>query len=233
MSYKYLFIDLDNTLYSYEASRAPAQAELELYLSIRLGESRSFVKKGLAKSRLEIKKRLRDTASSHSRLIYISEFLRSIGYQSEVELALSSEEVYWTTFLESISLYKGVENFLQAARHSGYRNILVTDLNSSIQYRKLRMMKIDALFDLIFTSEDAGGDKRTGLPESLLKEHLGEVSGICIGDSPFDHLFKERTSFYMKTDRGVTFGKSQHQTFSDFSRLQKRLFYPNNEIREQ
>jgi putative hydrolase of the HAD superfamily len=224
MTIKGLIVDLDDTLYSYTAAHNPAQRELEKYLANRLSQSVYLVRAGLAASRLIIKKRLGDTGSSHSRLLYISEFLQSINCPSHVELALSAESIYWVEYLDSMRIDKGVENFLQASRHTGYLNILVTDLTSEIQYRKLRILAIDNLFDVTLTSEEAGGDKKSGRPEEVLRNRFDVISGFCVGDKPHDHLFRDSTEFFMKNRLSLKSSNRTTQTFKDFHALQKKLF---------
>ena len=224
MPSKCLFVDLDNTLYSYDSAHLPAQKSLEMYLSRRLREKVGTIRSGLSDARLSVKSRLGDTASSHSRLIYISEFLRDHGCQSYVELAVAAEALYWANFFDSMVLYDGVENFLLASRHSGYKNILVTDQTAGIQLRKLRFLGIDGLFEIVLTSEEAGGDKNTGHPEKYLAQILGEVEGISIGDGISDHLFRESTIFFKKVEASTVFKSKKKQVFFDFVKLQKQLF---------
>jgi putative hydrolase of the HAD superfamily len=224
MTIRGLIVDLDNTLYSYAEAHNPAQRELEKYLANRLGQSDQLVRAGLSASRLIIKTRLSDTGSSHSRLLYISEYLQSINCPGHVELALSAESIYWIKYLDSMRIDKGVENFLQTSRHAGYLNILVTDLTSEIQYRKLRILAIDNLFDVTLTSEEAGGDKKSGRPEEVLRNRFDVISGFCVGDQPHDHLFQDSTEFFMKNRLSLKSSNRATQTFKDFDALQKKLF---------
>jgi putative hydrolase of the HAD superfamily len=224
MSSKYMFLDLDDTLYDYRLAHIPAQAELVTYLSNQLKINRKSVSSGLNGSRSLVKERLGASASSHSRLIYVSEYLRHIDCQSHVELTLAGESLYWNTFLKNMRIFQGVPNFLLASRQSGFTNILVTDLTASIQRRKLRLLKIDTLFEVVLTSEEAGGDKVSGLPEKFLGNFLGPIEGVCIGNVDTDHLFKDKTSFYKKSKRLIPVGTKSRQEFTSFSKLQKRLF---------
>ena len=224
MTNRFLISDLDNTLYDYSEAHKPAQKLLEEYLSNRLDLHPKQIRDGLSVANRVVKLRLGATASSHSRLLYVSEYLRSIGCETHVELSLSAEAAYWLRYLDSMSLFIGAEEFLQTSRHMGYLNILVTDLTSSIQYRKLRILGLDKCFDVVLTSEESGGDKSTGKSEEILRGMFGEVSGICIGDNDNDHLFKESTLFFKKVaSPNITRGKKR-DTFSEYSSLQRTLF---------
>jgi len=222
MSDKYFFFDLDNTLYDYGRAHLPAQEALVIFLSSQLRLKPHTVSSGLEKARQSVKKRLGSTASSHSRLIYISEYLRTLNCYSQIELSLSGESIYWNTYLSEMRLFEDVHNFLLFTRNCGYVNALVTDLNTSIQMRKLRFLGVDTVFDLIVTSEEAGGDKATGMPEQLLKDLIGEVEGFSIGDLDTDHIFPKSTTFFKKVARK----SNKSNEFSSFLSLQKKLF-PN------
>jgi putative hydrolase of the HAD superfamily len=221
---KFMFLDLDNTLYDYKSAHVPAQTELIEYLTHQLKMSSKSISTGLIASRLKVKERLGSSASAHSRLIYISEYLREIDCQSHVELSLGAEALYWNTFLTNMRAFEGVHNFLLASRQAGFTNVLVTDLTASIQRRKLRLLQFDTLFEIVLTSEEAGGDKISGLPEKFLKNFLEEIEGICIGDLDSDHLFKDKTSFYKKSQRNRALSPRRSREFNSFIRLQNELF---------
>ncbi len=222
---KYFFFDLDNTLYDYDKAHLPAQDALVAFLSSQLRAKPQNVSRELETARLSVKERLGSTASSHSRLLYISEYLRTMKCYSQIELSLSGESIYWNTYLREMRLFDEVQNFLLFTRGSGYVNALVTDLTTSIQMRKLRYLGVDTLFDLVVTSEEAGGDKSTGMPELFLKDLIGEVEGFSIGDVDTDHIFPNSTTFFKKVAR-----KSRKANeFNSFLSLQKKLF-PNPKL---
>jgi putative hydrolase of the HAD superfamily len=195
---KYVFIDLDNTLYSYNDAHFPAQKDLIEFLASQLRISLENTAKGLELSRKTVKERLGTVAGSHSRLLYISEFLNMQGVPSRPALVLSAEQVYWKTFFMNMNLFPGVQDFLTLLRLKKSTIVLVTDLSSAVQYRKISWLGLDNYFDLIVTSEEAGGDKVTGLPEELISNLIGERSfaGWSIGDQDWDYLFKDTTSFF-------------------------------------
>jgi FMN phosphatase YigB (HAD superfamily) len=224
MPHKYMFLDLDNTLYDYKSAHIPAQTELVTYLARQLKINSKEISLGLVASRLKVKNRLGATASAHSRLIYISEYLREIDCQSHVDLSLGAEALYWNTYFKNMRLFDGVHNFLLSSRQSGFTNILVTDLTASIQRRKLRLLAIDTFFEIVLSSEEAGGDKISGLPEKFLAKILGKIEGVCVGDSDSDHLFKDKTSFYKKGQRSRILSPGISQEFKSFTRLQNELF---------
>jgi FMN phosphatase YigB (HAD superfamily) len=91
---------------------------------------------------------------------------------------------------------------LVKARLNGITVALVTDLTSSIQYRKLVYLGIDSLFDVIVTSQETSGEKETNDPFELLSERLKKMMNLdsvwFVGDSQFDFpkLFEANSKTY-------------------------------------
>jgi len=214
---KIAFFDLDNTLYSYEIAHEPAQKALIEYLGKQLGMKTGDVATRLEFARDEVKVRLGDIASSHSRLMYVTQFLNDENINSRPSLALSAEQVYWRTFLRYMVLFDGVKDLLTALRLRQCKTVLVTDLSTSIQYRKMLWLGLEGYFDQILTSEEAGGDKRSGKPEEMLKDliRLPIDGGWCIGDQDFDHLFKESTVFFHRLGHSSGSNKRGFKTFDE------------------
>ena len=96
----------------------------------------------------------------------------------------------------------------------------ITDLTSAIQYRKIGWLGLDNYFDLVVTSEDAGGDKVSGFPEKLLARLLDDSNpvGWSIGDQDWDHLFSGSTDFFQKVNHSKSTtcseGKKKFHTFN-------------------
>ena len=221
---KCLFIDLDNTLYHYQTAHTPAEKELIKYLSKQYKISNFEAKIRYKKSRNKVKKYLGETAGSHSKLLYLSHFNLIEKDGINLEKILTGHNVYWNSFLNNMKLFDGVIDFLSTARHQGFKIILITDLTTEIQYRKIKSLEIENLIDILITSEDAGGDKSTGKPEKLLRDLYGDLAGICIGDRGSDHLFRDNTIFFKKislTDK--TLSKSE-RNFTNFKKLSEEIF---------
>ena len=219
---KYAFLDLDNTLYSYDGAHKPAQEALNSFLTKQLRIEITDIEIKFESAKAMVKKRLGNMASSHSRLLYIAEFMNRLGITSRPAFVLSAEQVYWSTFLANMQLFDGAKDFLTQLRIHSCKTILVTDLTSAIQYRKIGWLGLDNYFDLVITSEDAGGDKVSGLPEKLLVQLLNDPnpSGWSIGDKEWDHLFTKSTVFFHKTSIGAPRSRlGDGNTFNTFSEL--------------
>ena len=217
--------DLDNTLYDYEIANASGQAALNSFLSQHLGRTEIEISHLLEESRLRVKNRLGSTASSHSRLLYIRDLLVQLNTHTNAAFALECEQVFWRDYLKKMQLFPGVEELFSVLRLAKTRLVLVTDLSSQIQLRKLAWFGLDKTFELIITSEEAGGDKKTGLPEAFLREFLSpDDETWSVGDQDWDHIFPVESKFFKKVDTGkLQLLEGNRYQFSDFNELLKEI----------
>jgi putative hydrolase of the HAD superfamily len=182
---KCVYFDLDNTLYPYEPAHAAAMKAVIEKSARDLELSARQVEQAFTEARQVVKKRLGNTGSSHSRLLYFSYGIELLKFNSHPLLALDLEQRYWQAFLNNITLYDGVRDFLDALRRAGIVLCLVTDLTAQIQFRKILFLELETYFDFIVTSEESGCDK-PGQASFLLAQ---EKTGIdarhtwIIGDS--------------------------------------------------
>jgi putative hydrolase of the HAD superfamily len=217
-----VIFDLDNTLYDYESANSAGETALIDFLHENLKISNAEIKNQLIHSRKNVKDALGTTASSHSRLMYIREFLNSNDLNVHATFALECEQVFWRSYMEKTVLFEGVEEFVNYLRLSRSKLVLVTDLSTQIQIRKLAWLGLEKVFELIITSEEAGGDKETGKPEAMLRRFVKPVMGKtwAIGDKDWDHLFSDESTFFKKTTSGKLKEKSDFSyEFSDFREL--------------
>ena len=217
--------DLDNTLYDYEIANASGQAALISFLSKHLGRPELEVLRLLGESRLRVKGRLGSTASSHSRLLYIRELLVQLNIHTNASFALECEQVFWREYLKKTQLFPGVEELLSLLRLAGTRLAMVTDHSSQIQLRKLNCLGLDKTFDVIVTSEEAGGEKITNLPSRMLKD-LVHIEGDvwCVGDNDSDYLFQEESMFFKKVIKGkISSTNANSFQFSDYFELSREI----------
>ena len=179
----------------------------------------------LEKSSLRVKDRLGSTASSHSRLLYIRDLLVQLNIHTNAAFALECEQVFWREYLKKMQLFPGVEELFSMLRLAKTRLVLVTDLSSQIQLRKLAWLGLDKTFELIITSEEAGGDKKTGLPEAFLREFLSpDDETWSVGDQDWDHIFPVESKFFKKVDTGkLQLLEGNRYQFSDFNELLKEI----------
>ena len=221
-----VIFDLDNTLYDYESANAAGENALMNFVQENLKIPHSEIMNLFNESRIKVKETLGATAASHSRLMYIREFLTSNSISMHTTFALECEQVFWRSYMDKMVLFEGVEEFVNHLRLSRKKLVLVTDLSTQIQIRKLAWLGLDRAFDLMITSEEAGGDKETGKPEAMLRRLITPVAGKTwtIGDKDWDHLFSTESTFFKKTTSSKLKEKSESlYEFNDYRELLSQI----------
>ena len=180
----FIGLDLDDTMYNYQPCHEAASSAVTDQASSRLGIGRSKWKQAVSSSRDEVKNSLGDSASSHSRLLYFKLALEKLGLRSHLELALQLETTYWGNFVREIRPAEGLHEFLELTREHGIPVVVMTDLTTSIQIRKLHHLQCLEFIAGLVTSEDVGGDKPNPKFITYSKSNLGIGQGHwwIIGD---------------------------------------------------
>ena len=184
-----VLFDTDNTLYSY----APAHHAALLAVKSKIVSTFSFSPEDFDSAyqfaRQQVKSRLGNTASSHSRLLYLQRMLEMMGLGSQVLMALDFEQTYWRTFLSNATLFEGVKDLLDDFRRLRIPLAIITDLTAQIQFRKIVYFGLDHYFDYIVTSEEAGADKLGIAPYEIAIEkirpqgnHIWMIGDDIVGD---------------------------------------------------
>jgi putative hydrolase of the HAD superfamily len=220
--------DTDNTLYPYDPAHAAAQLAVREKVAKTFSISPEDFDKAFNEARSQVKKRLKHTASSHSRLLYLQRMLEIMGLGSQVLLALDFEQTYWRTFLSNAVLFEGVKDLLDDIRLLGIPTAIVTDLTAQIQFRKVVYFGLDQYFDYIVTSEEAGFDKPHEAPFQIALEKM-RPKGDCIwmiGDNPVNDIRGGREKInavvLQKLHSGVELGTQENApdaSFNEFASL--------------
>ncbi|MBF0136925.1 MAG: HAD family hydrolase [Magnetococcales bacterium] len=184
-----VIFDTDNTLYAYRPAHEKGMAVVRDKACRMFGLTPDSFDAHFARARQEVKERLGEVASSHSRLLYFQRFIELVGFRTQIIASLDLAQTYWSTFLMTSRLFPDVEEFLLDLTRAGILRAVVTDLNTEIQFRKLVYFGLDNRFDFIITSEEAGRDKPDPLPFqlALAKLDLRPEETWMIGD----HLQKD------------------------------------------
>ncbi len=167
-----VLLDMDNTLYPYEPAHRAGYKEVVTKAHQTLGVGPADFGAAYDQARDEVKARLRQTASSHSRLLYFQRTLEILGLGSQVLMSLELEQAYWRAFLLEARLFAGARGFLDDLRLLGIPVVIVTDLTAQIQFRKLVFFGLEAYVDYVVTSEEAGVEKPDIAPFLLALEKL-------------------------------------------------------------
>ncbi len=182
---KAVIFDTDNTLYPYLPAHNEATKEVEKKVEKILGIEKKIFRLAFKEARDEIKLRLGNTASSHSRLLYLQTTIEKLHLGTRILTTLDLEQTYWRTFLSNCKLFPGVLDFIYILKSKGIITANITDLTAQIQFRKLVYFGLDEFFDYVVTSEEAGADKPDQKPfrVALEKLQLKPQDIWMIGDS--------------------------------------------------
>ena len=227
-----VLFDTDNTLYHYDPCHKVAMIATKKKAVLLFTITGEQFDNAYFKARHEVKLRLKNTASSHSRLLYFQRMLELIGLGSQVLLALDLEQTYWRTFLSHVKLFDGVKEFLDDLRLARIPTAIVTDLTAQIQFRKIIYFGLDQYFDYIVTSEESGFDKPHASPFKMALQKMNNPEGIIwmIGDNPINDIkgAKETIGAFtiQKIHEGVEKGKGNCTPdlfISSFNELRETL----------
>lgn len=196
-----IVFDLDNTLYEYEPCNKAGELAFVVFAAETFGISKRIVRRYLDIARANVKSRVMG-ASSHERVLYFAEFLAIFNSVNDPRFILEAESYYWSHYFSKMQLAPFVREVLIKARLNGTTVALVTNLTTSIQYRKLVNLGIDNLFDEIVTSQETSGEKETYEPFALLTKRLEKMRNFdnvwFVGDTNFDfpELFQAASKTY-------------------------------------
>ncbi len=227
-----ILFDTDNTIYPYDPAHEAAMCAVRAKVTQTFSISDEQFQRAFDSARNDIKKRLKGTASSHSRLLYFQRMLEMIGLGSQVLLALDFEQTYWRTFLSNAVLFDGVKSLLDDLRIAGIPTAIVTDLTAQIQFRKIVYFGLDHYFDYIVTSEEAGFDKPNKAPFEIAISKLKPTTACIwmIGDNPKTDVLGARMAIqavtFQKIHEGVELGSGDStpdMAFLDFSAVSDLL----------
>jgi putative hydrolase of the HAD superfamily len=180
-----VLFDLDNTLYPYRPAHEAGMRSIEDKAATKLGIEPDHFNSVFSRARSDIKNQLGNAASSHSRLLYFQRTLEYLGLRSQVVLSLEFEQTYWRNFLSAIKLREGVTEFLDLLARFSIPKVIITDLTSQIQFRKLVFLNLDQRFEYVVTSEESGADKPDGVGFKEARKKLSiELEPVwMIGDN--------------------------------------------------
>ena len=186
MDYEAVFLDLDDTLYPYDpCNEAGKEAAHETFLDLGYECSREEFEALYRESRREVKRELAGTAAAHGRFGYFKRALRLHADVHDAADALALGEAYWDGFLAEMAPFEGVPETLAACRDAGLDVVVVTNLTTRIQLRKLTVLGVDDLVDRVLTSEEAGREKPSGVmfTTPLADLDLRPSEAVMVGNS--------------------------------------------------
>ncbi len=180
---KGIFLDLDNTLYSYEECHTfGLKCAFDFFVNQNVFSTYDSFYKSYENAKKQVKIRNKSLASSHSRLLYFKEVLE-VQNTFSIKLAIGSTKAYWDGYFSKMKLFDDAVEFLE--KYKDKLICIVTDLTCQIQLEKIEALGIEKYIDYIVTSEDAGIEKphKNIFKLALLKTDLSNQEVVFIGDS--------------------------------------------------
>ncbi len=177
-----------------------------------------------SQARKETASLIPNTASSHSRYLYIQKTLEKLNMRFKPNLIYQATNIYWNYIIKNMTLYPNVKNVLEKIKENNLLISIVTDLTADIQNKKLLKLQIEGYIDFLITSEEAGVDKpnKKVMELTLKKMNLNPNETIFVGNNP-------------KTDIQVAHNIKSESILFDFNKkyIEKKTqnsptFYTNN-----
>lgn len=227
-----VLFDLDNTLYPYDPAHEAALAAVKLKVTKNFSLDEKTFDHAFEEAKQQTKQQLKNTAASHSRLLYMQKMLELLGLGSQVLFALDLEQTYWRTFLADAQLFPHAKEFLDDLRLNNIPTAIVSDLTAQIQFRKMIYFGLDDYFDCVVTSEEAGQEKPHAAPFHLaLQKIQAKGKNIwMIGDNAAKDITGAKSAInavtIQKIHPGVTLGTGEASpdcSFEDFAELRALL----------
>ncbi len=154
-----IFFDLDGTLYSYkQGHEAGLRGAFEYWSEITDDNFDQFYAKYM-RSRKNVKRFLKGTVGSHSRVLYFQGMVENDFQSSQPYHIAELTQRYWDTFIDDVEPFEGVENSLSSLLEKRYQLAIITNMDAEIQFRKLHKLNLDNYFTAVITSEEAGEEK--------------------------------------------------------------------------
>jgi len=182
-----ILLDLDNTLYgNYPACNDAGTHAACSRLSTALSLPLSSVLQAYAQSREHVHARLRNTAASHSRFLYLQGCIEQLSGRTQEKLCVQAEHVFWEHFMDTMIPRAGLMQFLHEAKRKKRRVGIVSDLNARTQAMKITHLGIELFIEFLVTSEETGRDKPDPAIFLLALERLQTQAAdtVMVGDDP-------------------------------------------------
>ena len=182
-----VLFDLDDTLYPYPpCNEAGKRGAFEAARERGYDLDRSEFDDLYVRGRRETKRDTAGTAASHSRTLYFKHGLRERLGRPAPDDALALGEAFWSTFVDAMEPFPGLEETLTSLSGAGVSVGVTTNLTTRLQLRKLRALGVDDAVDAVVTSEEAGREKPGSvmftLPLARLDCRPGDA--VLVGDKP-------------------------------------------------
>jgi len=186
MNFEAVFFDLDNTLYAYPPCNAAGkEAAWREARSRGYDLSREAFEDLYQAGRQGVKRELAGTASAHERFLYFKRGLQEHTGTHQSRDALALGETYWSTYVDEMELFDGVEETFSALDRAGVDIAIVSNLTTRIQLTKIDHLDLEPYIDVLLTSEETGREKPSSVMFTLALAQLDRRPSetLMVGDS--------------------------------------------------
>jgi putative hydrolase of the HAD superfamily len=184
---KGVFLDLDDTLYNYQACHEKAIIACYKQFSTKINKDSSFEEFNdlYRKNRDIITERLYPSGACRSRLFAFKEMFEKMKLQDAWILALEYQNLYWNTIIKNMKLESDAKNFLKDCKKHGLVVCILSDMLCETQILKLQKLGISNYINYLITSEEVGFEKpnKQIFEFALKKSGLNPHEVIVVGDS--------------------------------------------------
>ena len=168
--------DLDNVLYDEKDYIYAAFNSIALFLSERSSLSEDEIYSKLARD-------LENKGSMYPRLF--NDAMDDLGLKQHLVTEILR---LYATVDSSIKLFPEAKNTLMVLRRLGLKLALVTNGGVRIQRNKVRLLRVEGLFDTVVYARETQFAKEKPHPEAyiaaLQKLGVGAEEALCVGDNP-------------------------------------------------
>jgi len=153
-----VLIDLDDTLYSYKSAHLIAISSCHHHFNQRFWIMDDF-KEYYREKRDQVTLLLSGQGACRSRLFAFQYMFEEKGLPTPYSVALEFEELYWQVLIDAAEPFPEAIEFLATCKAADKPVCIVSDMQASIQIRKIKKMQLEQYIDYMVTSEEAGCEK--------------------------------------------------------------------------
>lgn len=157
MFFSGVLFDLDNTLYSYKECHDKALSKVLDTIANDYDIPIDILCNYYTNVSNTLKYELTSTASSHSKFIYFKHIVEHFRLNSKKITEYDNQ--YWDIFYKNMKCFDGVIDFFLWLKTNNIKIAIITDYETKYQIKKLEILGILEMIDVIITSEEVGIEK--------------------------------------------------------------------------
>ena len=227
---KAIIFDLDDTFYSYKEAHAIALKKVQLKLNNEFGVNEKIFTKYYDLENKNLKKILKNTASSHNKFLYFKKILERLKFTPYIRIAIELNNLYWEVFYNEMTPFPYLKEFLIDVKHCDIIIGVVTNYDASYQFKKILNLGIEDEIDYLISSEEVGINKPNKEPFLKTMEllNLKKEESWMVGDSlkhdiePAKKIMKSTTFLYTSGKKNIK-NHDVDYCFSSYSFMRKVL----------